>query len=104
MKVKSSAVFLNLMLLAALVLGACSSPAPTEAPVATEVSSATEAPAVTEAPVAVEVPAGTIPFPAEIAGGRPVEISVLASQQRPILPVLQTGMRQLPVSRPSIPM
>ena len=77
MKVKSSAVFLNLVLLAALILGACSSPAATEAPISAEEPAATEVSAATEAPVAEEVTAGTLVFPDEIAGGRPVEISVV---------------------------
>jgi ABC-type glycerol-3-phosphate transport system substrate-binding protein len=79
MKVKSSALFLNLVLLFALILSACGATAPTEAPgEATDAPAVTEAPAAaTEAPVVVDVPAGTIPFPAEIAGGRPVEISVV---------------------------
>jgi ABC-type glycerol-3-phosphate transport system substrate-binding protein len=79
MKVKSSALFLNIILLFALILSACGAAAPTEAPAeATDAPAVTEAPAATtEAPVVVDVPAGTIPFPAEIAGGRPVEISVV---------------------------
>jgi len=80
MKVKSSALFLNIILLFALILSACGAAAPTEAPAATTdaPAAATEAPvAATEAPVVVDAPAGTIPFPAEIAGGRPVEISVV---------------------------
>lgn len=81
MKTKTFALLLNVMLLAALFLSACGAPVATEAPVQTEapeVPAATEeAPAATEAPAVVEVPAGTIPFPEEIAGGRPVEITVV---------------------------
>jgi len=81
MKTKTFALFLNIALLCALLLSACgSAPAVTEAPVATvEPAVATEAPAAaTEAPAAAtEVPAGTIVFPDQIAGGRPVEISVV---------------------------
>jgi len=81
MKVKSSALFFNLILLFALILSACGVATPTEAPAAVVTDApavATEAPvAATEAPAVVDVPAGTIPFPAEIAGGRPVEISVV---------------------------
>ena len=81
MKTKTFALFLNIALLCALLLSACgSAPAVTEAPVATEAPAvATAAPAAaTEAPAAAtEVPAGTIVFPDQIAGGRPVEISVV---------------------------
>ncbi len=72
MKIKSFTLFLNLAVLLALALGACG-PATT----------ATEAPAVPAAPeneepaAPGEVQAGGITFPAEIAGGRPVEISVV---------------------------
>ncbi|RPJ21355.1 MAG: hypothetical protein EHM33_26375 [Chloroflexi bacterium] len=84
MKTKTFALLLNLALLAALILSACGSapaetevPTEAEAPVATEAAAATEASA-TEAPVVVEeAPAGALAFPAEIAGGRPVEISVV---------------------------
>jgi multiple sugar transport system substrate-binding protein len=74
MKNRNFTLLLNLVLLLALVLSGCGSAATaTEAPeVATETAATSEA---TEAPVAVEP--GTIPFPAEIAGGRPVEISVV---------------------------
>ena len=83
MKLKSFALLLNLAVLLALVLSACGS-----APAATQVSApATDepaAPAATEAPVSTEAPVaapeseeGTIIFPDEIAGGRPVEISVV---------------------------
>ncbi len=74
MKTKKFTLLLNLVLLFALVLSGCGSPV-TEAPVAaTEVTTdATEAPEAT----AAAVEPGTIPFPAEIAGGRPVEISVV---------------------------
>src|SRR5512139_4027647 len=78
MKTRSFAVLVNLVLLAALVLSACA-PAATEAPAA-------EAP-VAEAPVA-EAPAaeppveeGPLPavidYPDQIAGGKPVEITVV---------------------------
>src|SRR5215212_10294384 len=80
MKAKSFALLFNLALLVALILSACgsaSTPAVTEAPTQAEIPAATEASAATEAPVAVETPAGTIVFPAEIADGRPVEISVV---------------------------
>lgn len=82
MKTKTFALLLNLVLLAALTLSACGgTPAVTEAPaepVETEVPAATEeAPAATEAPAVVEPSAGIIPFPDEIADGRPVEISVV---------------------------
>jgi len=81
MKTKTLALLLNLVLLAALTLSACGgTPAATEeapAPVETEEPAPTEAAAVTEAPAVAEVPAGVIPFPAEIAGGRPVEITVV---------------------------
>ncbi|HEU0291947.1 MAG TPA: extracellular solute-binding protein [Anaerolineales bacterium] len=74
MKVKSFALLLNVVLLASLVLSACGTPA-TEAPAV-----ATDAPAATEAPVS-EVPdsteEGILNFPDQIAGGRPVEISVV---------------------------
>ena len=79
MKTKKFALLLNLVLLTSLILTACGgAPAATEAPApaATEAPAATQAPAATEAPV-VAAPEGTIPFPAEIAGGRPVEISVV---------------------------
>jgi multiple sugar transport system substrate-binding protein len=79
MKTKKFALLLNLVLLASLILTACGSAATAteaSAPAATEAPVATEAPAATEAPV-VTAPEGTIPFPAEIAGGRPVEISVV---------------------------
>jgi ABC-type glycerol-3-phosphate transport system substrate-binding protein len=73
MKLKPFALLLNLALLAALVLSACgTAPAETEAPApATEEASA----ATEEAPVAAAE--GTLVFPDEIAGGRPVEISVV---------------------------
>ncbi len=80
MKTKTFALLLNLALLAALTLSACGTPAATQAPAETEapeVPAVTEAPAATEAPAVVEVPAGVIPFPEQIAGGRPVEISVV---------------------------
>ena len=80
MKVKSFALLLNVVLLASLVLSACGTPAATEAPaVATDAPAATQAPAATDAPAA-EAPAteeGIVAFPAEIAGGRPVEITVV---------------------------
>jgi multiple sugar transport system substrate-binding protein len=74
MKNRTFALFFNLALLFALVLSACT-PVATEAPAA---PAATDAPAVnaTDAPV-VEVVPGEINFPAEIAGGRPVEITVV---------------------------
>jgi ABC-type glycerol-3-phosphate transport system substrate-binding protein len=80
MKLKSFALLLNVVLLASLVLSACGTPAATEAPAVTEEAAATEAvatevSAATEAPVAAEE--GAIIFPDEIAGGRPVEISVV---------------------------
>jgi ABC-type glycerol-3-phosphate transport system substrate-binding protein len=78
MKLKPFALLLNLAVLAALVLSACgTAPAATEVPAAEEVPAATEeAPAANEeAPVAA--PEGTLIFPDEIAGGRPVEISVV---------------------------
>jgi multiple sugar transport system substrate-binding protein len=80
MKLKSFAISLNVVLLASLIFSACSTPAVTEAPALTEEVVATEAvatevSAATEAPVAVQE--GEIIFPAEIAGGRPVEISVV---------------------------
>jgi multiple sugar transport system substrate-binding protein len=73
MKNRTFALLLNLAMLAVLVLSACGTPAVSteEAPVATEASSATEAPA------EEEVAPGTIRFPDEIAGGRPVEITVV---------------------------
>lgn len=79
MKLKPFALLLNLVLLAALVLSACgTAPAETEvpAPATEEAPAATEeAPAATEeASVAAE---GEIVFPDQIAGGRPVEISVV---------------------------
>lgn len=87
MKTKKFALLLNLVLLASLILTACGSaavsteaPAVTEAPASTQALAATEAPAATAAPTVAPVvaaPDGTIPFPAEIAGGRPVEISVV---------------------------
>ncbi|HEX2998362.1 MAG TPA: extracellular solute-binding protein, partial [Anaerolineales bacterium] len=49
-------VLLSLALVAAFVLAACGTPAPTQAP-ATEKPAATEAPAETEAPAATEAPA-----------------------------------------------
>jgi ABC-type glycerol-3-phosphate transport system substrate-binding protein len=77
MKTQKFALLINLVVLAALLLSACATPAPaaTEAP-ATE-AAATEA--ATEAATAapVEAPAGTVVFPDQIAGGRPVEISVV---------------------------
>lgn len=83
MKTKSFAL-LNLVVLFALILSACgATPAVTEmpaeeAPVAEAPAATDEAPADVEAPaVAEEVPAGTIAFPDQIAGGRPVEISVV---------------------------
>jgi multiple sugar transport system substrate-binding protein len=80
MKLKSFALLLNVVLLASLILSACGTPAATEAPAMTEEAAATEAvatevSAATEAPVAAEE--GAIIFPDEIAGGRPVEISVV---------------------------
>jgi ABC-type glycerol-3-phosphate transport system substrate-binding protein len=78
MKVKSFTLLLNLVLLFALVLSACGgSPAvETEAP-STDVEEA-PAPASDDEPSApAEVPAGSIVFPDQIAGGRPVEISVV---------------------------
>jgi len=84
MKTKTFALLLNFVLLAALILSACGAPATeasapleTEAPAATEASAATEVSEATEAPAVVDAPAGVIAFPAEIAGGRPVEISVV---------------------------
>ena len=79
MKTKKFALLLNLVLLASLILTACGSAATATqapAPAVTEAPAATQAPAATEAPI-VAAPEGTIPFPAEIAGGRPVEISVV---------------------------
>jgi ABC-type glycerol-3-phosphate transport system substrate-binding protein len=83
MKLKSFALLLNLAVLLALVLSACgTAPAATEvsAPVADEPA----APAATEASVSTEAPVaapgseeGSLIFPDEIAGGRPVEISVV---------------------------
>lgn len=80
MKLKPFALLLNLVLLAALVLSACgTAPAETEvpAPATEEAPAATEeAPAATEeAPVAAAE--GVVVFPDQIAGGRPVEISVV---------------------------
>jgi ABC-type glycerol-3-phosphate transport system substrate-binding protein len=74
MKTKNFALLFNLILLFALVLSACGSAA-TEAPAAaTEVVvDETDAPEATAAPLEP----GVIPFPDEIAGGRPVEISVV---------------------------
>lgn len=87
MKTKSFVLFLNLAVLLALVLSACgSAAAPTEEPVvpATDAPAATTAPEATKAPeeataepAATEAPAGTIVFPDQIAGGRPVEITVV---------------------------
>ncbi len=73
MKNRKFTLLLNLVLLFALVLSGCGSAATaTEAPaVATQAEATSEA---TEAPVVLEP--GVVPFPAEIAGGRPVEISV----------------------------
>src|SRR5512144_2009061 len=82
MKTRTFALLLNLTLLAALILSACGAPAATqapaktEAPVVTEASPATEASA-TDAPAVVEAQTGIIAFPAQIAGGRDVEITVV---------------------------
>ncbi|HSB01678.1 MAG TPA: extracellular solute-binding protein [Anaerolineales bacterium] len=76
MKTKTFALLLNLTLLAALILSACGA-APTEAPVKPEAPAATEPPAATEAPLVVEAPTGVIAFPAQIADGREVEITVV---------------------------
>ena len=86
MKTKKFALLLNVVVLAAMILAACGgSPAATEAP--PEAATEVEAPAATDAPAATESPAeqpgpvegstGPIVFPDEIAGGRPVEISVV---------------------------
>jgi multiple sugar transport system substrate-binding protein len=81
MKTKKFALLLNLAMLAALILAACGgTPAVTEAPAEpaeTEAPAATEPSIATEAPVESEAPAGTIMFPDQIAGGRPVEITVV---------------------------
>jgi multiple sugar transport system substrate-binding protein len=81
MKTKKFALLLNFVMLAALILAACGgAPALTEAPAEpaeTEAPAATEPSAATEAPVEAEAPAGTIVFPDQIAGGRPVEITVV---------------------------
>jgi hypothetical protein len=79
MKVKSFAMLFNGVLLASLILSACGAPATTQAPVATDEAPATEATAVPAAPAteAAAVPEGSIIFPDQIAGGRPVEISVV---------------------------
>ncbi len=80
MKAKSFVLF-NLVMLFALVLSACGAPAVSEAPVAD--APVVEAP-VAEAPAAEEEPAqaeGPLPavvaFPDQIAGGQPVEITVV---------------------------
>jgi ABC-type glycerol-3-phosphate transport system substrate-binding protein len=82
MKTKKFALLLNLVMLAALVLAACGgTPAATEAPAEVEAPAETEAPVATEPPAGqpapVEESTGPIVFPDEIAGGRPVEISVV---------------------------
>jgi multiple sugar transport system substrate-binding protein len=83
MKHKNFSLLLNLTLLAVMILTACGgAPAATEVPTEVEAPAATDAPAATEAPTeeprpVEEAPAGAIPFPDEIAGGRPVEISVV---------------------------
>ncbi|RPJ22680.1 MAG: hypothetical protein EHM33_22880, partial [Chloroflexi bacterium] len=79
MKTKTFALLLNLALLAALILSACGAPAATQAPAEPEAPPATEeASAATEAPAVVEETSdGPVVFPDEIAGGRPVEISVV---------------------------
>jgi ABC-type glycerol-3-phosphate transport system substrate-binding protein len=69
LKTKKFAMLLNLALLVTLILSACGT-APTK-------PAETQAPAATEAPAVAAPSAGIIPFPAEIAGGRPVEISVV---------------------------
>jgi multiple sugar transport system substrate-binding protein len=74
MKTRNFTLLLNLVLFFALVLSGCGSAATATEAVAPATEAATTE-AATEAPVAVEP--GTIPFPAEIAGGRPVEISVV---------------------------
>src|SRR5262245_48119963 len=74
MKTRNFTLLFNLVLLFAIVLSGCGSAATaTEAAVPATEAVATDA--ATDAPVAVEP--GTIAFPAEIAGGRPVEISVV---------------------------
>ncbi len=75
MKTKTLALLLNVAVLGALVLSACA-PAATPTPVAEPATATTEAVATAE-PVATDVPAGTIPFPDKIAGGNPVEITVV---------------------------
>ncbi len=84
MKIKSFALLFNLVMLLALVLSACGTPAaaPTAVPQATEEVVATDAPEATEVPAATDEPAPVvsdsgIAFPSEIAGGRPVEITVV---------------------------
>src|SRR5258706_789191 len=75
MKTKTLALFLNIAMLGALVLSACG-PAMTPTAVVEPPTATTEAaaPAATDTP---EAPAGSIVFPAEIAGGKPVEITVV---------------------------
>lgn len=84
MKTKSFVLFFNLVLLAALVLSACTPATPTAAPEEpTDVPAATEAP--TDVPAATDAPAPTtaapsdsaVVFPDQIAGGRDVEITVV---------------------------
>jgi multiple sugar transport system substrate-binding protein len=75
MKIKSFALILNLVVLLALTLSACgTATTSTAAPEVVVPDTDSEATAV---PAAGETQAGGITFPAEIAGGRPVEISVV---------------------------
>lgn len=80
MKTKSFVLLFNLALLLALVLSACgTAPSLTEAPadVPAVDAPAADVPADAEVPAVVNAMPGAIIFPEQIAGGRPVEISVV---------------------------
>jgi len=76
MKNKGLTLLLNIAVLAALVLGACA-PTPTVVPPTEEPPVVEPTIEPTAEPVATEIAAGTVGFPAEIAEGRDVEITVV---------------------------
>ncbi len=87
----------SLMVIAAMVLGACASPtaAPTEAPIAPAATEAPVAPVATEAPaapVATEAPAAPV---ATEAPALPAATEAPAAEEKPLVLASVTDMRSL---------